>query len=170
MSATSSLTRSSIGGMSTLTSNNTGTTLPEKALGGGSAGGGTGSGLDPDRKPTASEVFEELFRLYEDSGTVAKLMRLFTRMSEDLDRVRNGDRSTIRDMREEREAREVEDYGYLVVVDVPNDKIHDLLEGVMLDLATATPGSAHEMVNRHFLPSGYVFMHDYADGCVLAII
>lgn len=166
MSATSTFTRSSIGGMSTLTGTSTGITRPEKAL-----GGGTGSGRDdPNQKPTASEVFEELFGLYEDSGTVAGLMRLFTRMSEDLDRVRNGDRETIRDMREEREAREIEDYGYLVIVGIPNNKVHDLLEHVMRDLATATPGSTHEMVNRHFLPPGYVFMHDNAKGCVLAII
>jgi hypothetical protein len=113
----------------------------------------------------------ELLQLYDDPNVVARLMELFTEAASCLGRVRCGDREVIKAVRAEKERRRITRRDYLALVSIPNAevKLHKLLQKVMVDLADPEPGSIHELVNRHFLPSGHVFVHDAAKGCFVAI-
>ena len=165
--ATSTLSKSSTGGINTTTTGSSTSTIPA-----GSAIFADSGSRDSNRKPTGSEVFEALFRLYQEPQIVARLMCLFTDLAEDFYLARGGDRWTLRDTRGEIERRDLKGYGYTAVIGISDEEkeLHALLERVMPDLATAKPESVHDMINRHFLPPGYVFMHDNAKGCLVAVI
>ncbi|HSX41444.1 MAG TPA: hypothetical protein VLF21_02315 [Candidatus Saccharimonadales bacterium] len=47
---------------------------------------------------------------------------------------------------------------------------HDLLDEVMPDRASPRPDSLHKMLNEHFLPTGYTFLHDRRAFCTVEII
>lgn len=47
---------------------------------------------------------------------------------------------------------------------------HDILDDVMPDMQRSTPGSLHHVVERHFLPEGWRFVHDRHGFCSLQAV